>query len=241
MIMYTLSFASFLLAGLAQSVSGFGFAMVAVPLLAMIVSPQDAVVAATALDLAITAGTAAAERHRIAWGPALRLSAAAIPGVPIGLLILHATPAAALTAVIAVVVTGCTLVVWRGWRLKPTPARIYGAGAVAGLLLTATGTNGPPLVAALQALGLGHREFRATIAAVFMFTGIIAVAGFCYAGEFTGRTAAVCAAGLAGTGLGGWLGNLLFRSVDQERFRRIVLGMLMAGAAAAVLKTAAAL
>jgi uncharacterized membrane protein YfcA len=50
--------AVFTVAATAQNVSGFGFGLVAIPLLVIVTTPQTAVVAASVLNLVITGGTA---------------------------------------------------------------------------------------------------------------------------------------------------------------------------------------
>lgn len=224
----------FVLAGLAQSVSGFGFCMVSIPLLATVAKPSDAVVVGTLLNLVLTGATAAVERRAIDVPTTVRLSLAALAGMPVGLLALRWIPAPALTIVIAAVVTGSALLVLRGWRFSPNPARIAAAGAVSGLLLTATGTNGPPLVTALQALGLEQRRLRATLAAVFTVSSLLGVFGFFLTGAFPARVLPLCGAGLLGTLLGGWAGNRAFRRFAPATFRRVVLGVLFAAAGIAV-------
>lgn len=241
MTFYVLVALIFATAGIAQNVAGFGFGMVSIPLLAAVATPREAVVAGTALNLVLTGATAAVERRRVDVPTTLRLSLASMAGMPLGLLILHRIPAPALTIAIALVVTGCAMLVLRGWRLPPRPAGIVATGALSGMLLTATGTNGPPLVAALQALGMEQRRFRATLAAVFTLSGLIGVAGFFVTGAFHGRVPEICAAGLVGTLVGGGIGDVAFRRFDPTAFRRVVLGVLFAAAGIALARAAAQL
>ncbi|MFC1415066.1 sulfite exporter TauE/SafE family protein [Streptacidiphilus cavernicola] len=231
---YLLAFAVLGLAAFAQTVAGFGFALIAVPLLSAVGPARTAVVAVTLVSLALTAVTTAAERRQVSWPVTLRLCVPAVLGMPLGLVALARLPDALLGAVIAVVVCGSSLAVWRGWRLRPTAGRIGAIGFLSGVLLTSTGTNGPPLVACLQALRLDPRGFRATSAAALTLSGAVGVAGFLAAGQISAGAWALSGTGLAACAVGGLLGNLVFRRIDAAGFRRIVLSALLVSALVAV-------
>jgi uncharacterized membrane protein YfcA len=216
-----------MVAAMIQGVTGFGFALAAMPLLQLVVEPHLAVVGlGISGGLILSVGVAVREHRHIRWSAAVPLVVATAIGMPLGLVVLDRISAKGLILLTLVAVVGCTALVWRGWRLPPGRVAVATAGVLAGLLTTTTGTNGPPLVAALQATGYPPREFRATLAAVFSFTGVFGVAGFVVAGQVT-RTAIVI--GLIATPsvlLGWWVGNRLFTHIDKDHFRRVVLGVL---------------
>ncbi len=241
MNLYLFAFAVITLAAFAQSVSGFGFSLVAVPLLAMGVGPQPAVVAATVVSMCMNGVTAYAHRRHVDVPAARRLLLSVLLGLPLGLLALRLLPDYALVAVIAVVTLGCTVIVWRGWRISPTGWALRGAGMLSGLLTTATATNGPPLVAALQAMRLEPRSFRATLALLFVTVSPIAVAGFVLTGLLTPLAAAMAGIGLPAAALGGWLGNRLFAGFDAGSFRKVVLSALVISSLAALANAATGL
>lgn len=234
MTLYLVAFAVIIVAAFAQSVSGFGFSLVAVPLLAMAVGPQPAVVAATMVSLCMNGVTAYAHRRYVDGPAARRLLVSLLAGLPLGLLALRLLPSGALVALIALVTLGCTVVVWRGWHISPAGWTVRGAGLVSGVLTTATATNGPPLVAALQAMRLEPRAFRATLALLFTLVSPVAMIGFALAGLLTPRAALVAAVGLPAAALGGWAGNRLFDGFDAAGFRRLVLGALAVSSVAAL-------
>ncbi|GAA2354124.1 hypothetical protein Cme02nite_46910 [Catellatospora methionotrophica] len=238
MTLYLLAFAVIAVAAFAQAISGFGFSLVAVPLLAMIVDPQPAVIAATIVSMGLNSANAYHHRTHIDLGATRRLLLWALPGLPLGVLALRLLPSGALVAVIALVTLACTVVVWRGWRIAPGGWTLRGAGLLSGVLTTATATNGPPLVAALQAMRLEPRAFRATLALLFAVVSPIALVGFGIAGLLGMRAVLVAVVGLPAAALGGWLGNRLFDRFDAGMFRRMVLGALVVSSAAALAKAA---
>ncbi|MDI1464665.1 sulfite exporter TauE/SafE family protein [Catellatospora sp. KI3] len=234
MTLYLIAAAVFGVAAFAQAVTGFGFSLVSVPLLAMADQPQPAVVSATIISLLLNAVTAWRERAHAERPVARRLLLAVAVGMPLGLLLLISLPDLALLALIAVVNLASTVVVWRGWQLSPGAGTAAAAGILAGVLTTTTGTNGPPLVATLRAMKLEPRVFRATVALIFGVVGPVAVVGFGIAGTLTWHAVLLATAGLPATALGAWLGNILFHRLNPAAFRRLVLSCLAASALAAL-------
>jgi len=80
-------FATVLVASSAQAVSGFGFALLAVPLMSVVVSPQDAVVIATLLGAVSAVVQSVRDAHATQKEMALRLIVFAFVGMPFGLLL----------------------------------------------------------------------------------------------------------------------------------------------------------
>jgi len=216
-------FVILLTASVTQAVTGFGFALVAVPLLAAATDARTAVVGAALVSQLITVTMAARERSHVRWRTAVAIVGAALLGMPFGLLVLRGAPERALTALIAVVAFACTLIVWRGARIGTGIATVGMVGVLTGALGAATGTSGPPLVAAFQAMGYDPRTFRATIAVVFTGSGMFSIAGYALAGQMHRSALWVALAGVPAVALGWWAGNRLFARIDPARFRQVVL------------------
>ncbi len=72
----------FLLAALAQAVTGFGSALVAVPLLALVTDPVTAVVVATTVSLVLSTGAAWRERAYVDLGRTRTLTLTGVVGMP---------------------------------------------------------------------------------------------------------------------------------------------------------------
>jgi uncharacterized protein len=109
MWLVVLAFLVKLVAAFAQAVTGFGFALVAVPLMTLIADPRTAVVGCAVASLALTVVVAARERDYARWRTAGLLLMAAAAGMPAGLLMLYVAPERVLTAVIGVAVVGCAV------------------------------------------------------------------------------------------------------------------------------------
>lgn len=225
----------FCLAALAQALTGFGSALVAVPLLALVVAPVTAVVAATMVGLLLSSFAGYREREHVERRVAGRLVLAGVLGLPVGLLVLARVDERGLKALISVGLLVFVVLLAARVRL-PTGSRTqYGVGVLSGALLTSTGMNGPPIVLALHGLQLPPRRFRATLQVVFAGQDLLAIVGFAVLGLLDLRVVVAVVAGAAGLPLGWWLGDRLFGLLSPERFRVLVLTMLAATAATSLL------
>ncbi|MEO3888375.1 sulfite exporter TauE/SafE family protein [Nonomuraea sp. B5E05] len=228
------------LAAFAQALSGFGFALVAVPLLTLLVGPQTAVTVVTALGGLLALAIAVHQRRHVEGRTAVLVTGAGLVGMPLGLLAITALSARSLSVLIACVVLAFTLLLGRGVTLRRGAGPAAAAGFVSGALLTSTGMNGPPVVAAFQAMKLEPREFRATLQATFCAGDALAVLGFIAVGRLTADSLLLTAVGLPGMAVGWWLGDRIFARTDPQRFRRIVLAVLVASACTALIQAALA-
>jgi uncharacterized membrane protein YfcA len=156
-----------------QSATGFGFSLVAAPLLFAAVGPKQAVGALIVVGTFTSVLTIATEgrRPRPLVGEAVMLLGWAVPGALLGVVILRALSAQALQIALTVGVV-LTLVLrhtTRNVHERPTP-RWAGplAGFASGALTTSTSTSGPPLVTYL--LGRGHAPgaMRDTLTVCFL-------------------------------------------------------------------------
>jgi uncharacterized protein len=219
-------FAVVALAAAAQAVSGFGFALIGVPLVAVLVGPKEAVVGLTIVGLILVAQLSLRGRGHVDRPSVTVVTAAAIVGMPIGLLVITRADDRVLTIAIATAVIAFSLLLWRGARLPAGRPTDVVAGFTSGVLATSTGTSGPPVVIALSAKRMEPAEFRATISMIFLVQGSVALVLFAIGGQITRDAVAVALAGLPGVIVGSIVGERGFRRLDTPTFRRVVLGML---------------
>lgn len=223
------------LASFIQVVSGFGSALVAVPLLAMFVGAKTAVVGITILFPLISLRILMRSHADVRWRAAATVFAASLVGLPVGLVIISAANDHVLQGSIAIVVLLFTALLWRGFTIpEHGPVVDAGVGFASGVLATSTGTNGPPLVIALQARGLEPSPFRATLSAVFLAQSVASIAAFALAGRIDGGAMRVFTAGLPALVVATFAGERAFASIGTARFRVLVFALLCSGAAASL-------
>ena len=210
-----------------QSTTGFGFALLAVPLMAIVIPAEEAVVLCGAFSLLTASTQAFTERAHAVRPVATRLLIGALLGAPVGLAVLTVTTGRQLRFFLAAVIFAFLLLTLRGFSLhRAGPAVDLGAGVVAGVLNTSLSTNGPPIVMALHAREMPPDPFRGTIAAVFTGSNIIAVTLFAATGRYDRDSLVLFLVALPALGIGFLVGTRLRRRFDPASFRRLVLQLL---------------
>ncbi|HEX4264140.1 MAG TPA: sulfite exporter TauE/SafE family protein [Verrucomicrobiae bacterium] len=169
-----------------RSTFGFGEALVAVPLLALILLVQVAAPVAVLLSITIAAIVIVQDWRKIHTKSASWLLAATLPGIPLGLLLLTSVHQHLVKAVL-----GIFIIAFSGYFLlgkKPPELRddsrrwLVGCGFLAGILGGAYGMNGPPLVIYGAMRRWSPQHFRATLQGYFFPASIIAMAAYWLAG-----------------------------------------------------------
>lgn len=225
-----------LVAACAQMVSGFGFALMAVPLMGLAIDLKTAVVISTICGTASnTFQAVTGSRHRD--GHAVKvLVVSSFIGMPFGVLLLDRVNVEVLQVVIGcVVLVALPAVVMRpaGKAVGGTKLEV-GAGFLSGVLATSTSTNGPPLVLLLRSRGLSPDRFRATINSVFSIVAVTTVVVFAVTGRFTVDVVTGSLVGLPGLVIGMTLGSRLRGLLSIDVFWRIVLGLLVVTATSSI-------
>lgn len=215
-------------AAFAQSLAGFGFGLLAVPMMTLLVDAHDAVIVATMIGTVSTAVQAVLDRQNCEWPTARRLSIAAYLGMPVGLFAFVIVSESAMRLILGVVVLLATLVLARGFTFTGRSRLIeWLMGITSGVLSTSTSTNGPPLVFLLQARQMEATSFRATINTVFALSNIGAIALFAASGNVEVNGMVAAAASLPILFLALRAGYALRPRVDGSVFRKLVLVMLV--------------
>jgi uncharacterized protein len=226
-------------AAFVQSISGFGFALLAVPLMTLKVGTKEAVVITTLLGAGVTLFQAWHHRHHIDREIARRMTIGAYAGMPLGFWVYVSVDESVLRFMLGVAVL--VAVVLLAIKLNLTgagPGLELGAGFLSGVLNTSLSTNGPPLVFALQARQLPPDAFRGTLNTVFGLSNVLSITLFLVAGRVNHDGVIAAAIALPALFAGQLAGFPVRRHVAGDRFRVMVLGLL---ALAAVTSIASAL
>ena len=161
-----------------QAATGFGFSLIAAPLVFAAVEPAQAVGLMILLGTEVNALTLVGERRRPQ--PEVRESAAilaaSLPGAVLGVAVLRALDPVALQFAVTAGVVG-TLAARRLAAGRHTP--FWGApiaGLFAGGLTTSTTTSGPPLIVYLLGRDLTPVQMRDTLPLIFLGLSVVGVA-----------------------------------------------------------------
>lgn len=223
------------IAAFTQAVAGFGFGLMAVPMMTLIIEPKLAVIIATLIGVLITTWQAWHLRADADRRLARRMVGSAYLGMPLGLWVFVVVSNDTLRLALGIaVVLAVLLLAFRLNLHHVGPGLDMAAGFVSGVLNTSLSTNGPPLVFALQARQLQPVAFRATINTVFAFSNVMGLSLFIGAGKVTRDGLIAAAVSLPAVLLGQLAGTPIRRHFDGERFRVLVLVLLGTTAVSAI-------
>jgi uncharacterized protein len=232
---------SVLIASFVQVVAGFGFALLAVPVMAVGVDPRLAVVVSTVVGLSSTTVQATMDRSDVDRVLARRLTLAAFTGMPLGFVIFLFVDVGTLRVLLGAVVLVASVALARGVDLRHTGRGLdVGLGALSGVLATSLSTNGPPLVFGLHARRLSPEAFRATLAVVLSASGAVSLAFFVAAGRVDEEVLSALLFALPAMAVGHVAGRFVRPHVRPVVFRRLVLGLLVAAAITTIITGIAA-
>ena len=216
-------------ATLVRSTFGFGEALVAVPLLALVLPVQVAAPIAVLASIVIASWIVVRDRHDIEIASALRLSLFSFPGIPLGLWILRHAPETWVKAALAMVIIGFSGYSLRAPR-KPSLADdrfAWAFGFLSGVLGGAYGMNGPPLALFGTLRGWSPRRFRATLQGYFLLASAVGMVGYASAGLWTDDVTRLFVLSLPGIACAVPLGRFVNRRIHADRFRRLVYAVLV--------------
>jgi uncharacterized membrane protein YfcA len=218
-----------------KSALGFGDALVAMPLLAMIIKIQVAtpLVAFSASTIAIM--ILLREWRRVDFKSAWRLIVSSMVGIPFGLFFLKSAPESVIKAVLGIVllVFGLYNLIIPKLALIRNEKLAYVFGLIAGVLGGAYNTSGPPVVIYGTLRGWPPQEFRTTLQCYFLPTGGMILISHGLAGLWTPVVIQLYIYALPVMMLSIFLGNRVNKSLSSGKFNRIVyvflivMGLLM--------------
>ena len=218
-----------------NAAAGFGFSLLAVALMALVIGPKDAVVLSAVMSVGSNGTVAWQSRGDIERGIGGRLLGGALLGMPVGLVALSKLDAKPLQVLIGVAVLASAGVLALGIQLhRPNSPTDVGGGFVSGMFKTSVGVSGPPVVILLQGRGLAKAAFRATSATVIVVINFVSLVLFAGAGQFDRVVLAAALVSLPALPVGYWLGDRIHERVPESRFRSLVLVMVAISAGLAL-------
>ena len=224
------------IAAFLQSISGFGFSLLAMPLLSVFVDIHDAVVIATLCGIFTNAVHLKKDHHLVERSVARRISLSALIGMPLGAVVLSLFSATQMRVIISAVTVVLVFLMMRHFVLKVENTKVdIVLGALSGLLATSVSTNGPPLVFLLQSKQLDPWRLRATLAYVFTVSGCASFAVLMMAGKGSVDAVQYALLSLPAMSLGTVIGRRTRNYVTQEVFKRMMYVLLLATAVSTTL------
>ena len=207
-----------------RGLTGFGMAIILVPLLGLIIAPGEAVVLGILLQLLIGPvglPTILADADRRS---ALTISIAALLTTPLGMLALGAITPDMARLLIALVAIGAFVLVLLPVKPghRPGGLETWGTGLASGLLTGFAAMPGPPVVPYYLRQEIEPRIARASMMLVFFMTAIAGTLAAWATGHLSLRLGLLACALFGPMVAGNWLGGLAFGRVQPPVWRTIV-------------------
>jgi uncharacterized protein len=216
-------------AAVVRGYSGFGFSLLAVTSLSLLLPPTEIVPPIFIMEVAASLHLLPSVWRDIHWRAVLWLTVGCLVGTPFGVYALAHVPAPPMTLALAVVVLIAAILLARGYALKalPGPAVTFATGTASGLLNGSFGIGGPPLILFFFSSPAGAAAGRASMIALFLMTDVTGLAWQGRNGLLSATTLWRALVFLPALTAGIWLGNRGFMNADPVDFRRWVLRLLM--------------
>lgn len=232
--------------GFVNGMTGFGTALTTMPFYLLAVTPPTAAMLAAVLSVAGQAQTLLAMWRNIVWRRVLPMLAGGLIGIPVGTWLLPHVSVSAFKMFVGLVLIGyCTFMllggVQRRFLPEAGPSADFALGVASGVMGGLAALSGvlPAVWASLQNWRKDERRvvfmtFNGTILSVMLISSWLA-------GLVTQEFGRAVLWALPAAVAGGWLGSLAYRRLDDRRFDRIVLALLLLAGVALVLSSQAEL
>ena len=220
--------AAVLTAAVLRGFTGFGFALAAVPLMGMVMTPSQAVPIAVLLQLLGGLNDLRRNHQDGHWWSLRWLIVGAIIGSPLGALVLSVAPAAAARIIISCITFGAVIVLGRGFAFDVVPSRLVtvGVGALAGLFNGLAGMPAPAVVVYYMSGPFRSVVARASLLIFFLATAIAAFGSIAFFGLATTQVAWLTLLTLPAMFVGTWIGEQGFRRGSERLHRQVSVASL---------------
>ncbi len=220
-----------------RGITGFGSALVAVPLLSLMLPVAVVVPVVILLDYLGSLSHGVHHRRQVLWREIVPLTPFTVSGIVAGIYLLKTVESGTLTTALGMFVILYAL--YSLLPVKPTQGSCIWAaplGFFAGLIGATFGTGGPFIVIYLTLRQLDKQAFRGTIAVIFFLDGGMRLAGYTLSGFYTLELLWWTLLSIPLAALGMWLGGQIHTGLSHQRFVQIVSVVLLASGSALLMK-----
>ena len=230
MTIYFFLFLIFLVAGFTQGVTGFGFGLLAIPLLSLFIDIKTGVPLCSLLGIVVTAFLSLRLRKHIDRRKILPLLFGCIPGVAVGTLVLKKAPTELLSVLMGVMLIAYTLYRMTGKQQPRSihPRWAYAAGFFTGAISSAFSAGGPPTIIYATLRGWNKDEIKATLSGFFLTGGLAVITAHALTGLTTGLVLHYFLLSAPVVIGGVFIGSLLYDRIDTDAYLKLLHYLLLA-------------
>ncbi|MEJ8574073.1 sulfite exporter TauE/SafE family protein [Microbaculum marinum] len=217
-----------LVAGLVRGFSGFGAALVFMPVAAAAIDPKLAAAAFLIMDNFLALPLVVKAAPRCGWRTVLPAAIGAIATVPVGAAILASADPVILRWCLSALVLALLGLLASGLRYSGEPPRAasVAVGGTAGILSGIGQVSGPPMIAFWVAGPHPPTIIRANMIMFFAIVSVSAVAAYAWNGFFTGEVIGTIAIFAPVYAVSLFAGARLFGRAPERYYRRIAYAII---------------
>lgn len=225
-------------AGLVRGLTGFGSAMIMIPVLSAFLSPVVAVPILNLVDAVTSLPMVPPAMRRCRWREVVPLFLGAVVLMPLGVYFLQVIDPVLLRHAMAVLILAMAIVMAFGLRYKGEPNRLVSlaVGAVSGLMSGAIGLSGPPVILFWLGGQANALTARANVIAYFGLMTVALIATMIWNGLFTSLVLSLSLVLMPLYALGLAIGARGFRFASEHSFRYVALALIAAVAVISLFK-----
>lgn len=218
-----------LLAALTQSITGFGYSIVAMSFLPGVIALQTAVPLVTLTAIIGNIIIWYDYRRNFSLKEVGVLTIASLIATPFGAVLLGRIPEAIALRGLGILIVSYVLYDWFNFTLPSLRSSFwaYLLGGVSGILNGAYTVNGPPLIVYGNCRRWTPQEFKGNLSALFLPSSVLAAIAHGSQGNLTTSVWRFAVYSLPVYGCGIWLGIILSRQIDPVVFRQLTLTLLL--------------
>ena len=220
-----------------QGVTSFGFSLIALPLLALLMPMNQIVPLLVVCSLFLNAVMLWSLHRHVVIRLIRVLLVGGVVGIPIGIWILSRISGDILKLAAGVVIILVSVVLLSGnrWQLKEPKVFYFPLGLFSGIMQGSLSLSGPPLVLFLSNQGVDKQTFRANLTAFFTAMNLLSLPGFIISGVMDQSALSVSVYALPGMIIGVVMGNMVASKMPEDLFRKGSLALMcLAGVMAVV-------
>lgn len=220
------------IAGLARGFSGFGSALIFMPLASSVIGAQLASPLLLLIDFLTTLTLIPNAARRADKRDVSIISIGALIGIPLGTLVLALADPLLVRWIIALLIIALLVLLMSGWRFRgqPTIPLTVSVGFTGGFFGGLAQAGGPPVVLYWLRETAVAAVTRANIILYFAIGDVLIVISYFFGGLWTATVVGLAVVTGPLFGLGLWIGSKLFGVASDQTFRRICYGLIAVSA-----------
>lgn len=215
--------------GILRGICGFGFSLTLVVALTFFLSPLLTTSLIFIWEISASILHLPFVWKDVDWKAIKWLCLGCAIGTPFGVYSLLLIPPTPMTVLINVTVIILSLVMLKGYTLKRNlnALEIVGTGTISGVINGASANGGPPVILLFFSSPAGANVGRASLIAYFLFTDSCASSILVFKGAMTLSILTIALCYIPCLALGIWIGSKFYHRIDERKFKRFVIILLI--------------